>query len=143
MESRFGGGSLVLSDSSNNVISGTLPTVSFTNVDNVISGAGQLGAGSLTLINGGTIVADGGNALIIDTGINAVTNTGTIQATGLGGLEIVGSIFNTGTLLTDGSSILIGGNLTGTGDVLLDGISSVEFGAGSTNSVTLAAGSWV
>ena len=101
-----GGGNLVLSDSASNVISGTVSTVTFNNVDNVISGAGQLGGGSLMLINGGTIVADGGNALVIDTGANAITNTGTIQATGLGGLEIVGSIVNSGTLLTNGSSIL-------------------------------------
>jgi len=135
-----GGGNLVLSDSASNVISGTVSTVTFNNVDNVISGAGQLGGGSLMLINGGTIVADGGNALVIDTGANAITNTGTIQATGLGGLEIVGSIVNSGTLLTNGSSILIGGNLTGSGDVLVSGISSVEFAAGSGNDVVLDAG---
>ena len=62
------------------------PTVTFTNVDNVISGAGQLGGGSLTLINGGTIIANGANALVIDTGANDVTNNGTVEATGSGGL---------------------------------------------------------
>jgi len=62
-----GGGHVVMSDSSSNEIVGSLPSVTFTNVDNVISGAGNIGGGSLTLTNGGTINADGTNALLIDT----------------------------------------------------------------------------
>ena len=51
-----GGGQVVLSDSDENLISGTVPSVTLTNMDNTISGAGQLGAGQMTLINNGTII---------------------------------------------------------------------------------------
>ena len=50
-----GGGALTLSDSGDNVIAGTLPSVTLTNVDNTISGAGQIGQGHMTLVNAGTI----------------------------------------------------------------------------------------
>ncbi|RUW43878.1 adhesin, partial [Mesorhizobium sp. M1A.F.Ca.ET.072.01.1.1] len=46
-----GGGQVVLSDSAANVISGTGPDVTLVNVDNTISGAGQLGDGMLGLDN--------------------------------------------------------------------------------------------
>ena len=85
-----GGGQLTLSDSGGNVIFGTDPSVTLTNVDNTISGAGQLGGGQMTLVNHGTIVATGSNALIIDTGANAVINSGTLEAAGSGGLVIHG-----------------------------------------------------
>ena len=40
-----GGGQVILSDSGNNFISGAIPGVTLTNLDNTISGAGQLGVG--------------------------------------------------------------------------------------------------
>ena len=48
-----GGGQLTLSDSSANFIFGTDPSVTLTNVDNTISGAGQIGEAQMTLINEG------------------------------------------------------------------------------------------
>ena len=75
-----GGGEVTLSDSLTNVISGTMPSVTLTNEDNTISGAGQIGAGQMTLVNHGDINATGTNALVIDTGENAVTNTGTLES---------------------------------------------------------------
>jgi hypothetical protein len=65
-----GGGQVVLSDSDENLISGTAPSVTLTNMDNTISGTGQLGAGQMTLINNGTIAAIGTHALVVDTGTN-------------------------------------------------------------------------
>ena len=65
-----GGGHVDLSDGNGNIIVGTTPDATLTNVDNTISGAGQLGEGQLTLHNKGTIIASGSNALIIDTGAN-------------------------------------------------------------------------
>ena len=91
-----GGGQLTLSDSSANVIFGTDPSVTLTNVDNTISGAGQLGEGQMTLVNEGTIDATGTNALVIDTGSNVITNAGTIEATGAGGLIINSAVDNSG-----------------------------------------------
>ena len=79
-----------------------------TNVDNTISGAGQIGTGDgdLTLVNEahGTIEANAaGGILTIDTG-NAIVNAGLLEAT------------NGGTLLVDdavsgGSAIIAGGIL--------------------------------
>ena len=54
-----GGGTVTLSDSAHNVITGTSSSVEFINVDNVISGAGQIGAGQMELSNSGTILATG------------------------------------------------------------------------------------
>ena len=59
-----GGGQLTLSDSGAKAIFGTDPSVTLTNVDNTISGAGQLGEGQMTLVNEGTIDATGTNALV-------------------------------------------------------------------------------
>jgi hypothetical protein len=83
-----GGGQVSLTDNSQNVIFGGDPSAVLDNVDNTISGAGQLGQGQLTLHNEGTIAATGTNALVIDTGANAVVNTGLLKATGAGGLVV-------------------------------------------------------
>ena len=103
-----GGGQLTMSDSSANSIVGATPATTLTNVDNTISGAGQIGGGDgdLTLVNEahGTIDADAaGGILTIDTG-NAIVNAGLLEAT------------NGGTLLIDdavsgGSAVIAGGIL--------------------------------
>src|SRR5260221_2922658 len=115
-----GGGSLTLSDHSANAVFGGDPSAILTNVDNTISGAGQLGQGSLTLDNQGTIDATGANALVIDTGANAIVNTGTLKASGAGGLVV--------------DSALTGG---GKAEI---GVSSLEFAAGSDAAVSFDAG---
>ena len=46
-----GGGKLTLSDNANNYIFGNASTFVLTNVDNTISGAGQIGDGQMTLVN--------------------------------------------------------------------------------------------
>jgi len=134
-----GGGHVVLSDSSGNEIVGSLATVSFTNVDNVISGAGNLGGGSLTLINGGTINADGTNALLIDTGSNVVVNTGTLESSGSGGLQVLGSLDNDGLVIAHAGSITVGGDVSGSGAFEIDGSALVEFGGHAGNSIVLDA----
>ncbi|MDH2354847.1 calcium-binding protein [Bradyrhizobium sp. SSUT112] len=93
-----GGGQVLLSDRSENFITGTASDVTLTNVDNTISGAGHLGAGSMILINEGLIVATGINSLELDTGANAIANSGTLEATGSGGLVIDSSIANSGLI---------------------------------------------
>ena len=83
-----GGGTLVLSDSLGNSISGAVTgTESLTNQE-TIQGSGYLGynptigSGYMTLINQGTInaVSTHGNALQIVPGSGGVTNTGTMEA---------------------------------------------------------------
>jgi hypothetical protein len=134
-----GGGNVLLSDDIHNVIAGTLPIVTLNNVDNVISGAGQIGNGSLTLVNGGTISATGTNALVIDTGANAVVNSGTLEATGAGGLYIASDLVNDGQLLANGGNISVGGIVTGSGSALISGGSALFLHDDAAINVTIAA----
>ncbi|WP_246682665.1 Ig-like domain-containing protein, partial [Mesorhizobium sp. B3-2-1] len=133
-----GGGQVVLSDSDWNVISGTSADVTLTNVDNIISGAGQLGGGLLSLNNQGTIVATGTHALVINAGANTTVNSGTLEATGSGGLTITGTLANSGLLWANGGNITINGQVTGTGDATIGNLSKLEFGAASSTDVTFA-----
>ncbi|MDF3153817.1 Ig-like domain-containing protein, partial [Mesorhizobium sp. XAP10] len=133
-----GGGQILLSDSAANMISGTGPDVTLVNVDNTISGAGQLGGGMLSLDNQGTIIASGANALVIDTGGSVVTNSGTLEATGSGGLTITGGLANSGMLLANGGDIVIHGQVTGDGDATIGNLSKLEFGSASSTDVTFA-----
>ena len=131
----------MLSDDADNVIAGTSRPIVLTNVDNTISGAGQLGSGQLTLINkaSGTIIATGTHELVIDTGSSTFSNAGLVQATGTGGLVVTGSMDNTGTLWADGSTITIHGAVTGTGQSIISGNGMIEFGAASTAHTTFDA----
>jgi len=135
-----GGGHVELSDGNGNIIAGTTPDATLTNVDNTISGAGQLGEGQLTLHNQGSIIASGSNALTIDTGANAVVNSGTLGATSSGGLVIRSDLANSGLLWANGGSITIDGNVSGTGAALIDGVATFEMGGAFGESVTLDGG---
>ena len=106
-----GGGQLVLSDSSANDIVGTTSTTTLTNVDNTISGAGQIGVGdgNLTLINEahGTIDANiAGGTLVVDTG-HTVINAGLLEASNGGTLLIEDAVNGPGS----GSAVINGGTL--------------------------------
>jgi hypothetical protein len=122
-----GAGQVTLSDNAENVITGTAPDVILTNVDNTISGAGQLGAGQMTLINEGTIDATGTNALVIDTGTNAVQNSGTLEATGAAGLQIHSDVVNSGVISANGGNVLVEGNVSGNGSAQISGAATLEF----------------
>ena len=114
-----GGGAVTLSNDANNRIYGSGATL--TNVDNTISGAGDLGVGQLTLVNdaGGTIDANGTHALVLQTN-TAVANAGLIEATNTGGLTIVsttvddssgGVLFANGSPIRLQSATIVGGTL--------------------------------
>jgi len=135
-----GGGQVILSDNGGNVIAGTASDVTLTNVDNTISGAGQLGAGQLALTNQGTIIASGVNALIVDTGANALVNGGTLEATGSGGLSIAGDVANTGLLWANGGNLIVGGAAIGNGSALISGSATLEFAGASSQTTTFASG---
>jgi hypothetical protein len=123
-----GGGTLVLSDNDANIIFGSEPSVTLTNVDNIISGAGQIGDGQMTLVNEGSIIADGSHALVIDTGNNAVINSGTLEATGGGGLTVHSDLANDGLLWANGGDLRLDGDVSGTGSVLISGNANLELG---------------
>jgi VCBS repeat-containing protein len=134
-----GGGRVILSDNGENVISGTIPNVTLINADNTISGAGQLGDGQMTLVNGGTIAATGTHALIIDTGPNVVVNSGTLEATGSGSLIINSEVANSGLIWANGGNITINGAVIGSGTALVSGAATLEFGSGSSADISFAA----
>ena len=131
-----GHGQVILSDSSENVLTGTVSDVKLTNVDNTISGAGHLGNGQMTLVNEGTIIATGTNALDVDTGTNVVVNTGTLEATGSGGLVIHGDVANSGLLWANGGNVTIAGAVNGSGSAVIDGVATLQFGAASSTQTT-------
>ncbi|MBI2752540.1 MAG: type I secretion C-terminal target domain-containing protein, partial [Betaproteobacteria bacterium] len=135
-----GGGQVTLSDSSQNYIFGGAAESVLTNLDNTISGAGQLGAGQMTLVNAGMILANGSNALVIDTGTNVVTNSGTLEATGSGGLVVDSALANTGSLWANGGNIILHGDVTGAGSATISGAATLEFGAASDANVAFDAG---
>ena len=135
-----GGGQVTLSDNGHIVIFGGAAEATLINVDNTITGAGQLGAGQMTLVNHGTILADGANALVIDTGTNLVTNSGTLEATGRGGLVIDSALANSGSLWADGGNINLHGDVSGNGSAMISGAATLEFGAASNQHVIFADG---
>jgi hypothetical protein len=135
-----GGGRIELSDDNGNIIAGTTPGATLTNVDNTISGAGQLGDGQLTLNNEGTIIASSSDALTIDTGDSEVANSGTMKATGTGGLVIRSDIDNSGLLWADGGNITTAGKVSGTGSALVGGTATFEIAGQFSENVTLEGG---
>ncbi|WP_223547101.1 VCBS domain-containing protein [Pseudomonas sp. A-B-19] len=135
-----GGGQVVLSDSAQNVIFGGSADTLLTNADNTISGAGQLGAGQMMLVNSGLILASGVNALVIDTGSSAVTNTGVLQATGSGGLVIESGLVNSGSLWANDGNITVHADASGAGSATISGSAILQFAAASDQHVTFDSG---
>nr|WP_256584833.1 VCBS domain-containing protein [Pseudomonas sp. Irchel s3a18] len=135
-----GGGQVVLSDSAQNVIFGGSADTVLTNADNTISGAGQLGAGQMMLVNAGLILASGVNALVIDTGNSAVINTGVLEASGSGGLVIKSALVNSGSLWANDGNIIIHADASGAGSATISGSAMLEFGAASDQHVTFDSG---
>jgi hypothetical protein len=118
-----GGGKLALSNSASNLIIGAASGATLTNIDNVITGAGNIGGGTMTLINrvGGTINGTGGQAMTIDTGANTITNAGLIEATGTGGVTIKSAVANGGTLESNGGVLKVNRAVTGAGQAVVNG----------------------
>ena len=101
-----GSGVVTLSDNANNYFYGSVAGDGLINLNNTISGAGQLGSGQLVLTNDATIDATGSNALVLHTG-NTVANNGLIEATGTGGLLLQNDTVSnaSGTVLAAGSTV--------------------------------------
>jgi hypothetical protein len=135
-----GGGHIQMTDDVNNFF-GVEPTATtITNVNNTISGAGTITAGTFNNDKLGVINATGANNRLV---INEteVFNAGLIEATGAAGLQVsgdssietVGGIFeaaNGSIINLDGNNEIEGGTLKGNIDVvtndgaMLDGISA-------------------
>jgi len=107
-----GGGQIILSDSNENYVFGDGTLV---NVDNTITGSGDLGNGTLTFDNAGIVETNGSYALIIDTGTNPFVNTGTLE--------------------TDGGTLIVNSPVTGGGNAVITG-GTLEFAVASDNNVS-------
>ena len=135
-----GGGHLTLSDVAGNIVVGATVLAKLTNVDNTISGSGQLGQGQMVLANqaGGVINANGADdgGLTINTGSHAITNAGLIESTGDGGMTIKSAVTNSGTLkVGDGAEMSLKGSIANTGVITLAGAGSgaaLEIGSSTT-----------
>jgi hypothetical protein len=114
-----GDGSLILSNLATNKVSGG----TLTNVNDYIKGAGDLGDGSMVLVNdkGGIIDGDDSVALTIDTGASTITNAGAIEATAKGTTTLVSAVDNTGVLGAFDGTLTVDGAVTGTGKAEIDG----------------------
>ncbi len=104
-----GGGHLNLSDSAANVIFAATAGSTLTNVDNVISGAGQIGTGdgALTLVNETAATIDAniaGGILTLDTG-NTIVNAGLLEASKGGMLLIDDPVSGSGNAVIAGGTI--------------------------------------
>ncbi len=112
-----GGGQINLSEGNENYIFGSDSSATLTNIDNTISGAGDIGAGSLSFTNAGLVAAQGPYALVIDTGSNAFVNTG--------------------TLATDGGTIIVSSPVTGGGNAAIAG-GTLEFSGAVDSNVSFS-----
>ena len=105
-----GGGQVTLSGAA--VIIGTGAAAVLTNVDNTISGAGQIGSGdgTLTLINEthGTIDANvAGGTFTLETG-TTITNNGVLETLNGGTLQILDPVTGSGSAIIEGGTMIFG-----------------------------------
>ena len=133
-----GGGALVLTNLATNKVSGG----TLTNVNDYIKGAGQLGDGSMGLINdaGGIIDGDDTVALTINTGSSTITNAGRIEAAPNGLTTVASAVDNTGVLAAFGGTLTFDGAVTGTGKAEIDGGAADFAGAFTQNVAFLGVG---
>jgi hypothetical protein len=88
-----GGGHIILADNPNNYLYADATADVLTNVNNIISGAGQFGSGQFSFANGTAGVVDANsadNALVYNVN-GADTNSGLLEATAAGGLVLLNS----------------------------------------------------
>ncbi|MBN3861189.1 type I secretion C-terminal target domain-containing protein [Pseudomonas frederiksbergensis] len=130
-----GGGQVLLSDSAQNVIFGGTADTVLTNVDNRISGAGQLGAGQMVLVNAGLILASGLNSLVLDTGTHTIVNSGVLESTGAGGMTVASAVENSGHLWANGGDLRLLADVTGNGSATIDGDATLTFAGAAHGSV--------
>ena len=139
-------GTISLADSSNNRIYGAVAADVLNNVNNTIIGAGQLGAGQLTVVNSGTIEAVGSNALQVNLGSTLTNNTnGKLIGMGAGGLSLQNGTYSNSGLIEaqDASNVTFRSDavLTNSANGTLTGgtYEAMSRGNGATVSITGAA----
>ncbi|ODS32454.1 MAG: PEP-CTERM motif protein [Candidatus Scalindua rubra] len=114
-----GGGTVTMSNFTNNRIHGVVSTNRLTNqAGHTIQGAGQIGANAMALTNQGTINANQTNSLTIDLSSPGI-NDGTFKASSGGTLIVNDDISGTGNWLADAGTVTLssGVDVTTTGNI--------------------------
>ena len=136
-----GGGQVNTTASLNNLIVGAASADTLTNVDNRIAGAGNIGDGSMVLINQakGQIIGNTAVTLTIDTGANTITNAGAIDSTGSGQVIVKSAVANTGLIFAAAGTLTLDGAVTGAGTgQIKNGVLNIAAAFGET--VTFVSG---
>jgi fibronectin-binding autotransporter adhesin len=126
------GGSVTMSSNSENFIFGAVGSDVLTNQE-TIQGAGNIGNGSMGLVNAGTIIANASGNLLINVSNQNFSDTGTIEASGAT-LTIEGPSGSVNFLTNDNQS-----TATLTGGTYIANGSNIEWNAGTNGITTLAA----
>jgi fibronectin-binding autotransporter adhesin len=124
------GGTVTMANGANNFIQGAASTFVLANAE-TIQGAGNIGNGSIGVVNSGTILANASNNLIINVSGANFNNTGTIEAAG-GTLTIQGPGTTFFTNDNQATNTLTGGTYIANGN-------NIQWAAGSGGITTLAA----
>ncbi len=144
-----GSGKVTLGNNAANRIFASNGTDTLTNKQ-TIQGAGQIGAGSMGLINNGTILANQPTALVIQPGSSGFKNNGTLNIssgdlmhvlggpfTNFAGTTLTGGTYNvTGTLEIDQLGSTGGEIVTNAAKVILNGPTSSFVDAAGKNALT-------
>jgi filamentous hemagglutinin len=149
-----GGGAVVMGTGGDNEIQGDSGAANtLTNVNNTISGVGNLGNGAMTFVNQTAGVVNANQTGQLTLNVNGgVTNTGTLEATNTGGLFIVNTgITNTGGVIEATgsgahvdlqSSTISGGSLESGAGAQIDVVGGqTAYLNGSATAVTITSGS--
>ncbi len=150
-----GGGTLLLGGDGNSVVrDADASTGTLVNVNNTITGAGNVGNGQLHLVNqtAGLVDAAAGNSLTVQANSTGVDNSGTLRASGGGTLTLTNSAVNqvvsgqptTGTILATGAgSTVLLSNSSASGGTLstTNGGAFATAGTNRLANVTVSGGS--
>jgi fibronectin-binding autotransporter adhesin len=133
------GGSVTLSNNSQNYIFGQISSDTLTNQE-TIQGAGQIGHGQMTLVNTGTINSNQSSGITIQAN-GGVTNTGTLEATSGATLTLssTGVVNNAGGTITANTGTLqVNSSTVNGGAVTLVGASSLQLNTGVVHGGTVS-----
>jgi fibronectin-binding autotransporter adhesin len=159
-----GSGNVIMSSNPGNMILAGTSGLMLTNVNNTISGAGEIGGGTgMLFVNqaSGIVNASGGTLTInpydSSTTTGSTTNTGLLEATAGGVLQLENTITNTGgTILATGTSggmsptpstvelnsvSITGGTLTSSSGGIIESINQWNTNLPTLTSLTISSGS--
>ena len=134
-----GGGKIYLSNSTRNRVVGQSGSATLTNLDDRIFGAGDIGGGQMSLVNGGVIASFGAAGLTVDTGAATVQNSGTLEADHAS-LSVRSVLANAGKLEAVGATLSLSGAVTGGGAAVILAQGAIVAGGAFSENVAFVGG---